>query len=123
MSNSVGPNSPQPAATSVTAGSAAVRSIEPVPPPLTKRSGAIERTASTISRAPARELARGQRLHERQREPQQRLARRAVADARDLGLVGHQPVELEPGPRDDLACKICHMGGIVQRRALRRRAS
>jgi len=40
---------PEPAATSVTAGSAAVRSIEPVPPPLTKRSGAIARTAATIS--------------------------------------------------------------------------
>ena len=49
MSNSVGPYRPEPAATSVTAGSAAVRSIEPVPPPLTNRSGAIERTASTIS--------------------------------------------------------------------------
>ncbi len=65
MSNSVGPNRPLPAATSVTAGSAAVRSIEPVPPPLTKRSGATERTASTISAAPARQLARGQRLHDR----------------------------------------------------------
>ena len=49
MSNSAGPNRPDPAVTSVTAGSAAVRSIEPVPPPLTKRSGATARTASTIA--------------------------------------------------------------------------
>ena len=74
---------PEPAATSVTAGSAAVRSIEPVPPPLTNRSGAISRTASTIA-ARLRGARRGERLHDRQREPQQRLARGRVADPGDL---------------------------------------
>ena len=49
----------------MTAASAAVRSIEPVPPPLTKRSGATARTAATTaarrpasSRADARCIAR-----------------------------------------------------------------
>ncbi len=45
----MGEKSPEPAATSVTAGSATVRSIEPVPPPLTKRSGAASLTASTTA--------------------------------------------------------------------------
>ena len=39
-SKSVGQYSPEPAATSVTASSAAVRSTLPVPPPLTNSSGA-----------------------------------------------------------------------------------
>ena len=106
--------------TSVTAGSAAVRSIEPVPPPLTnsqlghararRRRTAARRAAS--SRAMARCMARTA-------APWQRLARRRVADAGDLRLVGHQPDELDARPRGDRVGR--ERGGLlgrVHRRAL-----
>src|SRR5439155_22794477 len=48
-SNSVGPYSPEPAVTSVTAGSAAVPATLPVPPPLTNARSACSRTAATAA--------------------------------------------------------------------------
>lgn len=49
VSNSVGPKSPEPAATSVTDGSAAVAAMLPVPPPFTNSSSACSRTARTAA--------------------------------------------------------------------------
>ena len=68
-----GAKRPEPAATSVTAGSAAVRSTEPVPPPLTNRSGATARTAATTAARRAGQLARRGALHRPQRGAEQRL--------------------------------------------------
>ena len=94
---------PEPAATSVTAGSAAVRSIEPVPPPLTNRSGATERTASTIS---ARRRASSRADSACSTGSASRISGlpgRPVADAGDLALVGHQPVEHDVLAREPIS--------------------
>ncbi len=48
-SNRCGPNRPLPAAISVTEGSAAVRSSEPVPPPFTNSSSVRPRRAETTA--------------------------------------------------------------------------
>ncbi len=103
---------PSPAATSVTAASAAVRSIEPVPPPLTKRSCATARTAATTSaRRPASSRA-DIRCIVRIAAPISGLSRRAIADARDVALVAHEPVELELLARDD---RLREQRGVVGR--------
>ena len=95
-----------------------MRSIDPVPPPLTNRSGATARTAATTaarrvasSRAEARCIAC-------RAAPSTRVAGRAVADAGDLRLVHQQSVQRESGPGDDRARQVRGLLRRVQRRAL-----
>ena len=67
-------------------------------------------------RAPRRQLARRRTLDRSQRHAQ-RGVRRPVADAGDLRLVHHQPVELEPAG-GDLARQLRRLRGGAQRRPL-----
>lgn len=90
------PAEPRPAVSSVTAGSSRVPCRLPVPPPLTNRMGATDRTAATISvRRPS------------SWECDRRFIIRTAglsSGTRDLGVVEHHPLDdhprVESRPRD-----------------------
>ena len=90
-----------------------------MPPPLTISSSTNSLSAATTARSPRRQLLRRAALHEADRGAAQPPARRPVADARDLPLVGHQRVEFDLRPPLDLARQRHRLLHSAHRRALR----
>ena len=85
--------------TSVTAASAAVRSTEPVPPPLTNSKPVHLAHRGDHGRAAPGQLACAGALHGADRGAVGAAPRWRVADPRDVRFVGHEPDELDARPR------------------------
>ena len=83
----------------MTAGSAAVRSTLPVPPPLTNSSGATAETAATTAARRAASSRADTACIRRTARPRSGRPRGCVLHAGDLRLVGHEPDEREARPR------------------------
>ena len=99
----------------------AVSSRLPVPPPLTISQLGELADRGDDRRPPLGQLGGRAPLHEADRGAAQAPARRLVADAGDLALVGHQRAELDLRPALDLARQRHRLLDRVDRRALRRR--
>ncbi len=90
-----------------------------MPPPLTISSSTNSPSAATTAARRAGQLGGRAALHEADRGPAQAPARRPVADAGDLPLVGHQRVEFDLRAALDLAGQLDRLLDGVDRRALR----
>jgi hypothetical protein len=113
-----GTSSPDPAAISVTAGSAAVASTEPEPPPF--QNSQIGDPGQRLGDLAAShlELGHGCLLEAAHQEGLGALVRYVVGHARDLPLVGHHADQAEAVALDDPAGQGDDVGGVEEGGAL-----
>lgn len=116
MSKSLGTKSPDPAAISVTASSAAVCCTLPVPPPFTNsRSGATARTARTTAARRSASSLRAAACISRIARDRSGRPRERVPDPRDMPLVRHDPDQPEAGTPLDRTGQLREFRGLAQR--------
>ena len=113
-----GPSRPEPAATSVTTGSAAAVSTEPEPPAFQNSSSTSAASASATSRRRTSSWAWEADFMPRTSRDRHLLGRDDVGQPGHLALVGHHADQPEAVPLPDGAGERDHVGRVVERRPL-----